>query len=671
MFYVAANGNDEWSGRLSQPNRAKTDGPLATLQGAQAVIRQLKRRQGGSLQQPVVILVRGGSYFLGEPLVFTPEDSGTAECPITIAAYENEKPIISGGRRITNWRKVKNDLWSAELPDVKSKKWYFRLLRINNEWAIRARHPNFDPNQPYTGGWLFEASEAKPESPKEKVYDRILLAPAQFPKWQDWEGAEIHIFPAWGWVNAILKVSGVDRDKNAILINCQQDIRPGNRFFIANVRQALDSPGEWYLDPNRGELYYWATQAEFPKVEVVAPAMNRLIVLKGDSQLDQGQFVEHIHFRGLTFTDTDYTLNGYYSPADSAIWFVAARKCSVEECAFINLGGYAIRLEQRSHENEIVKNSMSNLGQGGVVLLGNTKTQPFANLIAANDIQNCGQIYKHVAGVYLISGSSNRIVHNRIHRLPRYGISLKSLDKDNYSHDNIIEFNEIVNTNLETNDTGAIETLGRDQLPSGNVIRYNFICNVVGMGTTADGKILSPHFTWGIYLDDYSSGATVYGNIVIGTVIGAICIHGGKDNIVENNIFIDGLERQITLQPRDDFMTNNIFRCNIVVYKNPNAVLWYSWAKTWQKNRLSECDYNLYWHTGGLDLSTTPKSITPEGSFAAWQKLGFDLNSLISDPMFIAPERGDFRLESDSPAFKLGFEPIPIERIGPIGFSSP
>jgi len=657
VFYVSTEGNNRWSGRLSEPNDTKTDGPFASLQRARDAIRQLECRQvAGELRRSVNIIIRGGTYFLNEPLMFLPDDSGTAKCPVTFSAYKNEKPIISGGRRITGWQcKDRKSLWATELPDVKSGKWYFRSLRVGDRGAIRARHPNFDPENPRTGGWLF-ASKSTPKD----TYDRIILDPEAFPDWENWDDAEVHIFPAWGWVNTVLKVDGVDKENHAILIKSQQDIRPGNRFFVANVREALDTPGEWCLDSKTGELLYLAIDEKFPDVEVVASAMDRLIVLQGDMERDK--FVENIHFVGLTFSDTDYSLDEYYSPADAAIWFAGAKNCSVEECSFNNINGYAVKLEQRSHENQIISNKMLKLGQGGVILIGDNVTQPLNNLIAGNDIQDCGQIYKHVAGIYVTTGSGNKVIHNRIHRVPRYGISFKSFDGNSASHNNLAEYNEIIDSNLETNDTGAIETLGRDQKLSGNVIRFNLIRNVVGMNTTPDGKIVTPHFTWGIYLDDYSSGTTVYGNIVDGTVIGAICIHGGKDNVVENNIFMNGSERQMTLQPRDDFMTGNVFRHNIVVFKSMNSVLWYSWQHTWRKDRLSECDYNLYWHTGGLNLLNDQLKITPEGNFKAWQEAGFDHNSIIADPKFISID--DLQLSENSPAFRLGFKPIPIKYIG-------
>src|SRR5712692_10534530 len=91
-FYVAPNGDDAWSGRLLAPNTGKTDGPFATIARARDAVRQLKAAEGG-LQQPVTVSIRGGTYFLREPIILTPEDSGTAGCPVTYAAYHKE-PVV-------------------------------------------------------------------------------------------------------------------------------------------------------------------------------------------------------------------------------------------------------------------------------------------------------------------------------------------------------------------------------------------------------------------------------------------------------------------------------------------------------------------------------------------------------------------------------------------------
>ncbi|MGQ9699438.1 MAG: hypothetical protein ACUVRO_15775, partial [Armatimonadota bacterium] len=141
-FYVAPNGNDAWSGTRATPNAQGTDGPFATIGRAKDAVRQLRAQ--GKLKRPVTVSIRGGTYFLNEPLVFTPADSGTAECPITYAAYRGEKPVISGGWRITRWSQtVVNGkrAWQAELPEVRRGEWRFRQLFVNGKRRLRPRVP--------------------------------------------------------------------------------------------------------------------------------------------------------------------------------------------------------------------------------------------------------------------------------------------------------------------------------------------------------------------------------------------------------------------------------------------------------------------------------------------------------------------------------------------------
>ena len=93
ILYVSTEGDDSWSGRLPEPNADRTDGPFATLKRARDEIRRLKSE--GKLEGPAIVRIRGGIYFLEEPFVLTPDDSGTAEAPIVYEAYDGEEPIIS------------------------------------------------------------------------------------------------------------------------------------------------------------------------------------------------------------------------------------------------------------------------------------------------------------------------------------------------------------------------------------------------------------------------------------------------------------------------------------------------------------------------------------------------------------------------------------------------
>ena len=112
---------------------------------------------------------------------------------------------------------------------------------------------------------------------------------------------------------------------------------------------------------------------------------------------------------------------------------------------------------------------------------------------------------------------------------------------------------------------------------------------------------MSPHYTWGIYLDDYSSGTVIYGNVVDGTVLGGLHLHGGKDNIVENNIFARGAEHQLTIGANfmegaeHRFMRGNVFRRNIVYFESPGTDVFFRTPRRCYDGIPAECDENLYW----------------------------------------------------------------------------
>src|SRR4051812_30373500 len=138
-LYVSTNGNDRWSGRLADPSAAQNDGPLASIQAALDASRRLPPGE------PRTILLRGGGYELTQAITLTDQHSGTdKQHPLLISAYGNEKPVLSGGRRITGWKKsaANPGLWEAEIPAVREGKWNFHQLFVNGERRQRARSPN-------------------------------------------------------------------------------------------------------------------------------------------------------------------------------------------------------------------------------------------------------------------------------------------------------------------------------------------------------------------------------------------------------------------------------------------------------------------------------------------------------------------------------------------------
>ena len=57
--------------------------------------------------------------------------------------------------------------------------------------------------------------------------------------------------------------------------------------------------------------------------------------------------------------------------------------------------------------------------------------------------------------------------------------------------------------------------------------------------------------------------------------------------------------------------------------------------------------------------------VLPMSEWEAWQQAGGDVHSIVADPLFVDAEHGDFRLQPQSPALKQGFQPIPLDKIGP------
>ena len=155
------------------------------------------------------------------------------------------------------------------------------------------------------------------------------------------------------------------------------------------------------------------------------------------------------------------------------------------------------------------------------------------------------------------------------------------------------------------------------------------------------------------------------GNIVARNYRGGLHVHLGRNNVFMNNIFVDGRNQQAEYNGHD-FMANNVFARNIVVFHTGMIHR----ANRWHDKILAVCETNLYWQVDG-DLRQGSAAVTPLGSLAQWRQDGFDTTSLVVDPLFVNAAEDDYRLHPASPAYALGFTPIPVEAIGAAGYRRP
>ena len=639
-LYVRANGSDVWSGRLAEPAAGRNDGPVATLAGARNALRRM-RLQGKAFSGPVKVLFGDGIYPIAQTVVFGPADSGTADCPITYAAMEGAKPVLSGASPISGWRKDPTEkYWTAALPQGKRGIWNFRELFVNGRRAIRARYPN---KEDY---WFFIERMEEPARDGVAIY----RDPKHLSNWPDLGQIEIVLFRVWDFSRE--RIKSVD-EKN---LRVRLDVKPDHpvdrwkadrRYYLENSLRFLDEPGEWFLDRKRGVVYLRPfDDATFADAVVTAPAVDRLIRFEGREQKN----VEHLRFEGLTFACSDWSIppDGYCGrqgdvEMGAAIEGDFVSSLEFRKCLFTGLGRYGLWLRQGCRNNRVTECEFSDLG-GGAIQIGECarggipKYETSGNEFTYNHVHDCGQVWLGACGIWVGLGNHTLIGHNHVHNHPYTGISVGWVWDDDPSgaHHNIVEFNHVHDVMQLMGDGGGIYTLGRQ---NGTVIRNNVVHDVWAWHSEGSG----------IYTDQGSSGLVIENNLVARIINNGIG-NGTNDNITRNNI---------------------------VAFTGASGLgAWEGNRRTWQNNivyidegllvgaglngRQNRFEQNLYYHV------FDPLAQFPDGyTLDQWRKTGQDNGSLFADPLFVDPQGGDFRLKPESPAFKIGFKPFDVPNIGP------
>ena len=357
-FYVSPDGNDSWTGRLEQANAAHSDGPFKSVTRARDAVRQSK----GGASGPLTVYLRRGTYELNEPLVFAPQDSGTPESPIVYASYPGETAVISGGRKIINWRQAQGGLWSAPVPGVKDGKWYFHELFVNGERRIRARSPN-------PGSFFHVEGQVAREDVARFNYHGDDVR-------QEWaQDGDVEVVGLNKWQVYRMPVRSVDPGSHTVTLSTHvwpNYDEENSRYWIENSFDLLDVPGEWYLNRREGVVYYKPGSGEdMNRAEIVAPAMEQVVRFSGDGSA--GQYVHDITLRGLTIAYGDWSISsdGYAgkqasSEIGAAVDVQGARNVTIEKCLVVHMGLYGIAFGKGSKKNHIVNNELTDLGGGGI-----------------------------------------------------------------------------------------------------------------------------------------------------------------------------------------------------------------------------------------------------------------------------------------------------------------
>jgi len=691
-LFVAVDGDDR--------NRGTNSEPFATVGRAVEAVRTLRKQTSN----PIKVWVRAGTYYFSEPLVFGPLDSG-GEHPVVYAAYPGERVTLSGGKRLEcPWKPYRDGIMMCELPEVGAGQFDFTQLFVNGKRQSRARFPNYDPKNPLVSGsgYINVAKRQGDWPAQEFPYDPQTFTQKRWARPQE---AVVHIFNKYNWGNFQWQVENVDWENHVIklgwggfqlnrsaTLSSQNPVDPASRFFIENVFEELDAPGEWYLDKAKGLLYYLPAEGvDLQKAIIEVPVLRQVIEFHGS----QHHPVKQLTLSGFRIAHTASTfLEHYEAPSrgdwnihrGGAVFIEGAEGCTVEKCFFDAVGGNGVFVNNYNRRITVAGNKFVEAGDSAVCLVGNKgsiqgtqRPYPAENTITNNLIHDCGIFGKQVAGVFISISDKNTVSHNHIYNMPRAGICLN----DGWGGGHIIEFNEIHDTVLETKDHGPFNSWGRE----------SFWCLQQSHGAVSHGaglvkddtpyvievrnNFFQDNHEWGIDLDDGSSHTHVYNNLCIGM---SVKLREGDYRLVENNIFIHpanppgfhaGYEYNHDRFVRNIIVTSTKFdrpALDINFTKGAaKADIYQIIFPPLKGPILEEIDYNVFFN----DIGEFHATITPRGSHIGvrhtleeWRAMGFDKHSVYADPLFVDADHQDYRVKDNSPALSLGFKNFDVSRAG-------
>lgn len=638
-LFVSPTGNDTNAGTKTKP--------FKSLERARDTARKINR------DREIVIWLGGGVYERDKLFELTAEDSGSSQQPVIWRGRPGEEVRIIGGKAVTGWKPVADETILARLaPEARGKVLQadLKALGISSYGQVKggglelffedkamtlARWPN--------GGFVKITGLVEPDTmnvrgTKGSKTGKFMYEGDRPKRWVGEKDLWVHGYWFWDWSDERQKVESIDTERRIISVAPPYHgygYRVGQWFYALNILAELDTPGEWYLDQETGILYFWPP-TPIEKGRTVVSVLDSLVSLTD---------VSHVTFEGIIFE----------AGRGTAITIKGGTQAKIAGCVLRNLGSWGVTIEGGTN-NGVVGCDIYQTGNGGIGLDGcgiyaggysgiGRKTLTAAGHFADNNhIHHFGRWNHTYQAAISIGGVGNRATHNLIHDAPHMAIEFSG-------NDHHIEFNEIHNVCQESNDAGAVYA-GRDWTMRGTVIRHNYLHHITGF----QGRGCN-----GIYLDDMFCGTAIFGNVFY-QVTSAVFI-GGRDNLVENNVFVD---------------------CQPALHINAPAMTWAKESvKTTMKPRLNAMPYKSdLWRNRYPELVNIldDEPAAPKGNVVVrnlsyggrWDEIE-DVarpyitvtNNLVGqDPLFDAKPPKSFRLRATSPAYTTGFKPIPVEKIG-------
>lgn len=651
-YYVAPAGNDNWSGLLDLPNKELTDGPLRTIQKAQAFGRLSQMRSGAGY----TVTIRDGRYWVDQALELQPNDSGSPERPTLFEAYSGEHPVISGGVRLTGWKAGSDGKWKARLPDLsRSMDWTFTSLFVNGQRRYRPRWP--------VAGYAHVLGSAPRVRGPAAEQDQFIFSDHDIKSSWISEPVELVMFHYWTTTRA--SITAVDETSHLVTLDGHAwstkpygQMSKGRPYIVDNVREAL-TPGQWYLDQETREVTYWPLPGEdVASLEIIAPRFEN--VLKIGAAV--GPATHDLQIDGLTFAHTNWTLpaHGLSSGQSemglpSAILVQNAVNIHLARFAVQHTGGYAIAFDKGANRSSISGCELRDLGGGGIRIGTSSRTDVASSAISPSDgtsvgeitVSDCsvsggGRMHPASVGIWIGDAHDTEISHNEVSDFYYTAISVGWSWGYGPSRAvrNRVSYNRIFDIGKgRMSDLAGIYTLG---VSPGTIIEANYISRVRAR----------EYGGWGLYADEGTSGVRFINNIVSDVGNTGFMIHFGRNNIVSNNIFAGGGDGAIRCNVPDPSVSA-VFQSNVLLLHGGTAAL------------VDKCDRPSFEFDSNMVWSLGPEGLAPTHPGDWRYGMRPDMHSRLVDPRFVAPSKNVFSLKEGSPLKDERFGAVDALSAGP------
>ena len=519
QIHVAPHGNDAAPGTPAAP--------LRTLEGARDALRRARAaRPDAFAQGGAEVVLADGVYAQAKTLELTAADGGTARQPVVWRAAHRGRAVVSGGVTLTAWRAVEDGKALALLGGEARR--HVRVATLGGAGDLpgftnggcgtperlctspvslfcegrrlpQARWPN--DGYARTG-----ANVGAVETSHDASFCRSGVFVFDSPRLARWaQEPDLWMYGLWvyEWADATVRVRGVDVAAKRVSVDTAPigfGIKAGGQFRALNALSEIDAPGEWALDRATRRLFCWLPH----EGAAVTAAFSETLVRAVD--------VAHVSFEDLVFA----------AARRPALVFRRARSCTLSGSTVRQTSSWGCIVDG-GVSNRVVDCDFHDLGEGGILLAGGEDGAPACHVADNNHIHHFGEVVPNYRPGVQLRGVGSRATHNLIHHTRHQAIAFDGSD-------HYIGFNVCHDCCTYNDDAGAVYCCQRDWTKRGTVIEHNLI--------HMTGKQPRTAHTEGVYLDDWSAGVTVRGNIINRASKG-VYIGGGHDNRVYGNLILN------------------------------------------------------------------------------------------------------------------------------------